>query len=91
MSYRAVAVAAGPPETGFWRWTGFGSDATGGEQGQRIDFNANYSTIQPFRDRGDPENCSPAMSSASSAKPNTSKFSAIRSACTDLGMQTTPR
>lgn len=31
MSYRAVAVAAGPPETGFWRWTGFGSDATGGE------------------------------------------------------------
>ena len=39
MSYRAVAVAAGPPETGFWRWTGFGSDATGGEQGQRIDFN----------------------------------------------------
>lgn len=31
MSYRTVAVAAGPPETGGWRWTGFGSDATGGE------------------------------------------------------------
>lgn len=89
----------GRPRRGFWRWTGFGSDATGGEQGQRIDFNANYSTIQPFRDRGDPENCSPdgparrsqPCPRASSAKPNTSKFSAIRSACTDLGMQTTPR
>lgn len=31
MSYRTVAVAAGPPETGGGRWTGFGSDATGGE------------------------------------------------------------
>ena len=33
MSYRTVAVAAGPPETGGGggRWTGFGSDVTGGE------------------------------------------------------------
>lgn len=31
MSYRTVAVAAGPPETGVWRWTGFGSDVIGGE------------------------------------------------------------
>lgn len=32
MSYRTVAVAAGPPETGGgWRWTGFGNDAIGGE------------------------------------------------------------
>ena len=32
MSYRAVAVAAGPPETGGGGgWTGFGSDAIGGE------------------------------------------------------------
>ena len=30
MSYRAVAVAAGPPETG-GGGTGFGSDAIGGE------------------------------------------------------------
>jgi hypothetical protein len=22
-------VAAGPPETGVWRWTGFGSDVVG--------------------------------------------------------------